>query len=181
MKRLLPIAAAALLVIVVAVGWTAAEPGGKTEAGVREQRHAELHARCTEARLRLAETRLEKAENLNDGRPGQVTGMDVRWFKARVAQLREQVAATRDKPHGYGFEAQRAAARSVVRLAEEDLAAARATNARRPGAVGPLDIRILEQRHEIARLRAARPGSRRWCRSHRRPVPPSRRRLRTSR
>lgn len=152
MNRLLPIAAA--LAMLVAVGWTAADPGGTPGAAGSDGRHTELHARCTEARLRLAETRLEKAEKLNVERPGQVARMDVRWFKARVAQLREQVAATREKPHGYGFEAQRAAARSLVRLAEEDLATARAANARRPDAVGPLDIRILEQRHEIARLRA---------------------------
>lgn len=167
MRRSTMIAAGAVPVILLAIGWAGAQtgPGGGATTGGRtagegtdttrdDHRHAELHARCTEARLRLAETRLEKARKLNTGLPGQVARTDVRWLEARVEQLRDQVAATREKPHGYGFEAQRAVARSAVRLAEQDLAAARGANERRPEAVGPLDIRILEQRREIARLRA---------------------------
>ncbi len=142
------------LAILVVLGWAVAQPAAKPAAGSIDHRHADLHARCTEARLRLAETRLEKAEKLNAASPGQVTRMDVRWLRSRVGQLQDQVAATREKPHGYGFGAQRAAARSAVTLAEEDLAAAVAANERRPDAVAPLDVRILEQRCDIARLRA---------------------------
>lgn len=159
MQRPLLIAAGALPAILLAIGWACAQPGGGPAGGTSatgrpDHRHAELHARCTEARLRLAETRLEKAEKLNSASPGQVARTDVRWLTARVEQLREHVTATRERPHGYGFESQRASARSAVKLAVEDLAAARAANERRPDAVGPLDIRLLEQRCEIARLRA---------------------------
>ncbi|MFN9369386.1 MAG: hypothetical protein ACK6CT_11590 [Planctomycetia bacterium] len=154
MHRPLFIAAGTTPVILFAVAWCLAEPAAQPQADRPDHRHAELHARCTEARLRLAETRLEKAQKLNASSPGQVARTDVRWLEARVKQLREQVAATRDKPHGYSFDAQRAAAGSAVQLADEDLAAAHAANERRPGAIGPLDIRMLEQRRDIARLRA---------------------------
>jgi hypothetical protein len=142
------------LAILLALGWVAAEPAAEPVSGSLDHRHAEQHARCAVARLRLAETRLEKAEKLNAALPGQVARMDLRWLRSRVEQLQDQVAVTRQKPHGYGFAAQQAAARSTARLAEEDLAGAIAANQRRPDAVGPLDIRILEQQREIAVLRA---------------------------
>lgn len=148
------VVASSMLAILFALGWAVAQPAAEPAAGSLDRRHADLHAGCTEARLRLAETRLEKAEKLNAAVPGQVTKTDVRRLRARVGHLRDQVAATREKPHGYGFIAQRAAAHAAVKLAEEDLAEAIAANGRRPDAVSPLDVRILEQRRDIARLRA---------------------------
>jgi hypothetical protein len=106
------------------------------------------------ARLRLAETRLEKFKKLNAISPGQVTETDMRALRTRIELLREQVAETRGQPHGYGFAVQRRAARAAVRIAEQDLAAATAINGRKADAVSPLDMRLLEIRLDIARLRA---------------------------
>jgi hypothetical protein len=107
-----------------------------------------------EARLRLAETRYEKAEKLNAIAPGQVTETDMRALRTRIELLREQVAAARGQPHGYGFAVQRTAALAAIRLAEQELAAAVAVNGRKANAVSPLDMRLLELRLQIARLRA---------------------------
>ena len=75
-------------------------------------------------------------------------------MRTRIELLREQVAETRGQPHGYGFAVQRRAARAAVRIAEQDLAAATAINGRKADAVSPLDMRLLEIRLDIARLRA---------------------------
>ena len=116
--------------------------------------HADMHVRYAEARLRLAETRLHKAEQLNAISPGLVAETDMRSLRTRIDLLRTQVAETRSHPHGYAFTVQRRAARSAVHLAEQQLAAAAAVNDRKPDAIPPLDMRLLELRLEIARLRA---------------------------
>ena len=72
----------------------------------------------------------------------------------RIDLLRAQVAETRRQPHGYGFTAQRRAARAAVHLAEQELAAAAVVNGRKADAIAPLDMRLRELRLEIARLRA---------------------------
>ncbi len=147
----------ALLALGCVAGWTLAQPPGDRAENPDEAsswRHAELHARYAEAQLRLAETRLEKAEKINAISPGQVTETDTRALRTRIGLLREQVAETRGQPHGYGFAVQRRAARAAVRLAEQDLAAASAINGRKADAVSPLDMRLLEIRLDIARLRA---------------------------
>ena len=148
---------AALLTLGCSVGRGLAQPpADRAERPVEESswRHADLHARYVAARLRLAETRLEKFKKLNAISPGQVTETDMRALRTRIELLREQVAETRGQPHGYGFAVQRRAARAAVRIAEQDLAAATAINGRKADAVSPLDMRLLEIRVEIARLRA---------------------------
>lgn len=142
-----------LLALGYAVGWAVAQPPADRSDGPSWQ-HAELHARYAEARLRLAEARLEKAEKLNAVSPGQVTETDMRNLRMRIGLLREQVAETRGQPHGYGFAAQRRAARATVQLAEQDLAAAAAVIDRKADAIAPADFRLLQLRLEVARLRA---------------------------
>lgn len=134
-------------------GWTLAQPPSDLDTeGTR--RHAELHARYMEARLRLAEARLEKSERLNAVSPGQVTETDLRSLRTRVGVLREEVAESLAEPHGYGFAAQRTAARLAVQVAEKELAAAAAVNGHKADAVSPINMRILEHRLELARLRS---------------------------
>jgi hypothetical protein len=142
-----------LLALGYAVGWAVAQPPDDRSDGA-SWRHAELHGRYVEARLRLAETRYEKAEKLNAISPGQVTETDMRALRTRIELLRGQVAAARGQPHGYGFAVQRTAAFAAIRLAEQELAAAVAVNGRKADAVSPLDMRLLELRLQIARLRA---------------------------
>jgi len=146
--------AIALLAFGSVLGWTLAQPPSALSAGSLAERHADLHARYAEARLRFAETRLQKAERLNALSPGLVTDTDIRALRGRIELLRDQVAATREQPHGNTFAAQRRAARLAVRLAEEDLEDARAVNGRKADAVGPLDLRMREIRLEVERLRA---------------------------
>ena len=145
--------AAVLLALGWAAGWTLAQPPADMPEGF-SQRHAELHTRYAEARLRLAETRLQRAERLNDISPRQLTETDMRSLRTRVELLREELSETREQPHGYAFAAQRSAARGAVRLAEQELAAITAVNARRTDAIAPFDLRLREVRLEIARLRA---------------------------
>ena len=141
-----------LLALGYAVGWAVAQPPAD-RSDEPSWRHAELHGRYVETRLRLAETRLEKAEKLNAISPGQVSATDMRALRTRVGLLRDQVAEARGQPHGYGFAAQRTAARAAVQLAEQELAAAIAVNGRKADAVSPLDMRLLELRLDVARLR----------------------------
>lgn len=144
----------ALLAVGSAIGWALAQPPSEPSAGSVAARHAELHARYAEARLRFAETRLQKAERLNATSPGLVTETDMRALRTRIDLLRDEVAATREQPHGNTFPAQRRAAHLAVRLAEQDLADAHAVNSRKTDAVGPLDLKLREIRLELARLRA---------------------------
>ena len=147
------VAAAALLAVGSALGWALAQSPAERAAGSLADRHTDLHARYADARLRFAETRLEKAERLNATSPGLVTASDLRALRSRIELLREEVAATRDQPHGNTFAAQHRAAHLAVRLAEQDLADAQAVNGRKAGAVGPVDLRLREIRLEVARLR----------------------------
>lgn len=161
-RTLLLIAAAVswtvpLLTLGCVAGWTFAQPPAdlaEVPAEGSSRQHADLHARYAEAQLRLAEARLEKAAKLNSISPGQVTETEMRALRTRIGLLREQVDETRGQPHGYGFAVQRRAARAAVQLAEQDLAAAAAVGSRRADAISPLDMRLLEIRLDIARLRA---------------------------
>jgi hypothetical protein len=142
-----------LLVLGYAVEWAVAQPPAD-RSDRASWRHAELHGRYVETRLRLAETRLEKAEKLNAISPRQVSETDMRALRTRVSLLRDHVAEARGQPHGYGFAAERTAARAAVQLAEQELTTAIAVNGRKADAVSPLDMRFLELRLEVARLRA---------------------------
>lgn len=146
-------AAIALLAVGSALGWALAQAPSSPSTGSLAERHADLHARYAEARLRFAETRLQKAERLNATSPGLVTETDMRALRSRIELLRDEVAATREQPHGNAFAAQRRAAHLAVRLAEQDLADAHAVNNRKTDAVGPLDLKLREIRLEVARLR----------------------------
>ncbi len=115
----------------------------------------ELHVRYAEARLRLAELKLARAEELNRHTPGLLTETDMRRLRNRVEVLRSQVAATREHPHGNALEMQRSKAKAMVRIAEEELAAADAVHRRQPTALSENALRQLEARVEIARLRVA--------------------------
>lgn len=145
--------AAVLLALGGAAGWTLAQPPAARPDGPA-LRHADLHARYAEARWRLAKTRLHRAERLNTISPGQVSETDLRSLRTRVDLLRDEAAETRDRPHGYGLAAQRAAARGAVRLAEQELASADAVNSRRTDAIAPFDLRVRQLRLEIAKWRA---------------------------
>jgi len=145
--------ATVLIALICAVGWTRAQSLAEPPEE-SSWRHTDQHIRYAEARLRLAETRLQKAEKLNAISPGQVTETDMRSLRTRVDLLREAVAETRDQPHGYGFAAQRSAARAAVRLAEQEFAAATAVNDTRTDALAPFDLRLRRIRLDIARMRA---------------------------
>lgn len=77
----------------------------------------------------------------------------MRRLRTRVALLREQIETTRRLPHGNAVDEQEAAARVRVRIAAEDLEAARAVRARSPGVVSDNELRQLEVTCEIAALR----------------------------
>ncbi len=145
--------ASGLLAVGSALGWALAQPPNGPAAGSLTERHTDLHARYADARLRFAETRLQKAERLNAASPGLVTATDMRALRLRIELLRDEVAATREQPHGNAFASQRRAAHLAVRLAEQDLADARAVNERKADAIGPLDLKLREIRLEVARLR----------------------------
>ena len=151
--RPLAIAAGASMVLaIVAVARALAPPSDAPATA--SWRHGGLHSRYAQARLRLAETMLAKAEHLNAHVAGQVSETDMRGLRSRIDLLREEEAETERHPHGYGFTAQRQTARAAVALAERDLEAVRAVNGRTPGTIESLDVRIKEERLDIARLRA---------------------------
>jgi hypothetical protein len=156
MLRRLLLAGLTLLVLAELSNWQArssAQPPVRHDTDA-VRRHVELHVRYAEARLRLAETRLLKAERLNAIFPRQVAETELRRLRSRVDVLRDQVADTGERPHGYAFVAQRRAAEAAVAVAERELAAAVAVQHRQPEAFAPLDVRLAESQLEIARLRA---------------------------
>jgi hypothetical protein len=156
MLRKLVLAGPPLLMLAGLWGWqtrSVAQPPSASETGAAE-RHAEQHVRYADARLRLAETRLLKAERLNALSPRQVTETDLRRLKSRIDLLRIQVLDTRDQPHGYAVEAQRRAAEAAVGIAEQELASATAVHRLQADAFAQLDVRQAELQLEIARLRA---------------------------
>ena len=114
---------------------------------------AAVHERYAAARLRLAELRSGKADDLNRRMPGLLTETDLRRLRNRVELLREQLETTRRQPHGSALETQQAAARVAVRTTADDVRAAQAVRARRPEAVSENDLEQLETKAEIARLR----------------------------
>lgn len=114
---------------------------------------AAVHERYAAARLRLAELKVARAEDLNRRMPGLLTQTDMRRLRNRVVLLGEQLDATRRLPHGNAVDAQEAAARVRVRIAAEDLDAARAVRARNPAAVSDNELEQLEVKCEIAQLR----------------------------
>lgn len=114
---------------------------------------ASVHERYAAARLRLAELKVARAEDLNRVMPGLLTQTDMRRLRNRVALLREQIDATRRLPHGNATDEQESAARVRMRIATEDLEAARAVRVRNPAAVSDNELQQLEVQCEIARLR----------------------------
>lgn len=117
--------------------------------------HAALHARYAEARFRLAEARLHKAERVNRNTPGILTEADMRRLRSRVDVLRGVVAATRDKPHGHALVVQQSVARATKHIADNDLATAQAVRQRQPAAMSAEDLRQFELKAEIAAIRLA--------------------------
>lgn len=118
--------------------------------------HADLHARYAAARLRLAEARLAKAEQLNGKTPGLLAETDMRRLRSRVTVLRDLIGVAHDQPHGHAAAVQKAVAAAARRIAEEDLAAAKAARQRQPSAVSSADLEQLELKAEIAALRRTR-------------------------
>lgn len=117
--------------------------------------HAALHARYAEARFRLAEARLHKAERVNRNTPGILTEADMRRLRSRVDVLRGVVAATRDRPHGHALVVHQAVARATKHIADNDLATAQAVRQRQPAAMSAEDLRQFEIKAEIAAIRLA--------------------------
>jgi len=115
--------------------------------------HADLHARYAAARLRLAEARLAKAEQLNGKTPGLLAETDMRRLRSRVTVLRDLIGVAHDQPHGHAAAVQKAVAAAARRIAEEDLAAAKAARQRQPSAVSAADLEQLELKAEITALR----------------------------
>jgi hypothetical protein len=112
-----------------------------------------VHERYAAARLRLAELKFARGEDLNRRIPGLLTETDMRRLRNRVVLLREQIGATRRIPHGNALDEQEAAARVRVRIATEDLEAARAVRARNPAVVSDNELQQFETKLEIAQLR----------------------------
>lgn len=147
------VAVIALAAIASVVGLTLAQPPA-APPDPAAWRHSKLHGGYAEARLKLAEAKLEKAKQLNALFPGQVSATDLRSLMTRIDVLRDEVADTQGHEHGYGFVAQRRSAEAAVKLAEAQLEESRAINDRKPGAVSPIELQIREHRLDIARLRA---------------------------
>lgn len=124
-----------------------------TERGSSDPPDAAVHERYAAARLQLAELKVARAEDLNRRMPGLLTQTDMRRLRNRVVLLGDQLEATRRLPHGNAVDAQEAAARVRVRIAAEDLEAARAVRARNPAAVSDNELQQLEVKCDIARLR----------------------------
>lgn len=118
-----------------------------------QQAHADLHARYAEARLRLADANLARAEHLASSVAGQVNEQDLASLRRRVDVLRQHVATTRERPHENSFHLSRAAAEMAVLQAEEERAAVRAVKARQPGAVSPDEERQLDAAVDLAKVR----------------------------
>lgn len=146
----------------LAAGWWAAglvlvmdnRPAADAQPTAPGPADGDLHVRYAEARLRLAESRLADAEDRNRRKPGLLTEADLRRLRNRVEVLRAQLEATKQKPHGNGLELQRAAAKSMARIAQEEFEAAAAVRRRQPEAVSEQSLRQFELRAEVARLRA---------------------------
>lgn len=142
-------------VIAVAGLWLLLAQAGPPAVGSRSTvpPDAAVHERYARARVELAELKVARAEDLNRATPGLLTETDMRRLRTRVALLREQIETTRRLPHGNAVDEQEAAARVRVRIAAEDLEAARAVRARSPGVVSDNELRQLEVTCEIAALR----------------------------
>ncbi len=130
----------------------AGPPSAETEPP-RPVADASVHERYAAARLRLADLKVARGEDLNRFMPGLLTQTDMRRLRNRVALLREQIDATRRLPHGNAVDEQEAAARVRLRIATEDLDAARAVRARNSAVVSDNELQQLEVKCEIARLR----------------------------
>ena len=143
------------IAVAIACGWLLLAHAGPPPTASRssEPADAAVHERYAAARLRLAELKVARAEDLNRRMPGLLTQTDMRRLRNRVALLREQLDATQRNPHGNALDQQEAAARVRVRIAAEDLEVARAVRARNPAAVSDNEIQQLEAKCEIARLR----------------------------
>jgi len=124
-----------------------------TEHASSDPPDAAVHDRYAAARLRLAELKVARAEDLNRRMPGLLTQTDMRRLRNRVVLLGDQLEATRRLPHGNAVDEQEAAARVRVRIAAEDLEAAQAVRARNPAVVSDNELQQLEVKCEIARLR----------------------------
>ena len=124
-----------------------------TESRSANPPDAAAHERYAAARLQLAELKVARAEDLIRRMPGLLTQTDMRRLRNRVVLLGEQLEATRRLPHGNAVDAQEAAARVRVRIAAEDLEAARAVRARNPAVISDNELQQLEVKCEIARLR----------------------------
>lgn len=119
----------------------------------RQVADASVHERYAAARLRLAELKVARGEDLNRFMPGLLTQTDMRRLRNRVTLLREQIDATRRLPHGNAVDEQEVAARVRLRIATEDLDAARAVRARSSDVVSDNELQQLEVKREVARLR----------------------------
>ena len=147
-------AVVSLLAVAGIVGIALAQPPAAAPDAAA-WRHSKLHGSYAEARLKLAEAKLQKAQQLNALFPGQVSVTDLRSHSTRIDVLRDELADTEGHEHGYGFVAQRRAAEAAVKLAEAQLEESRAINERKPGAVSPIEMEIRARRLEIAKLRTA--------------------------
>lgn len=145
-----PLPTGVFLLLCLGLATRAGEP---ESAPPVEPPDAVVHERYAEARLRLAELKVARAEELNRRFAGLLAEPDVRRLRNRVTLLRELRDATRSLPHGNGVDEQTAAARVRVAVAEKDLEAARAVRRRNEAAVSANEIEQLTVKVEIARLR----------------------------
>lgn len=134
---------------------TAEEPSLAATPSPAEKAHADLHVRYAEARLRLAQANLAKAENLARLAPGQVNDLERASLRRRIDVLERHVASTRAQPHGNGFLLARSAAETAARQADMELTSAEAANARQAGTVSALTLRQLEAAADLAHARLA--------------------------
>lgn len=145
-----PLPTGVFLILCLGLATRAGEPESAPSA---EPPDAAVHERYSEARLRLAELQLSRAQEINARFAGVVTELRMRRLRNRVGLLREQLDATRSLPHGNGIDEQIASARARVAIAEKDLEAARAVRQRNEAAMSTNELEQYEVRVEIARLR----------------------------
>jgi hypothetical protein len=109
-------------------------------------------ARRAEAKLRLAELALEKAQAMNRRVPGTLAGSTISQFTDDVELARQQLKNAKREGGADPFQSALDRAEMAVRSAENKYRKVREADERSPGVLQPVDLERWQLAAEVARL-----------------------------
>lgn len=112
-----------------------------------------LQMRYAEARVRLAELALEKAQEANRKIHNTISSIEMRRLEEQVILAQKQRALARQYTTGTSTQTQLSAARAALRIAEANHRVALEAQQKNAGAFSEILLKEIEARLEIARLR----------------------------